>query len=166
MSKTKYIARLDGVVVGTRRSDRTYTHAIVIKVDEEFARTEAYNYLATNYDLTNFNYFVEIADQGMQHEYVRPKSFRPDGDVDYLQHAAEIAEAGWDAYVASRKASAIETFESRKADGYYEPKVVAWAGRPDLAVKRAREAESPRLAWVRVVPAKIVPEGFKVSEVL
>jgi hypothetical protein len=152
----RYVAHLDGIVVGTRKSHRTYTHAIVVKVDEEFARAEAYHYLPTNYDLTNFNYFNEIADQGMQHEYVRPKSFRPDGDVDYLQHAAEIAEAGWDAYVASRKASAIETFERLKAEGYYEPKVVAWAGRPDLAVKRAREAENPHVAWVRVVPAEIV----------
>jgi hypothetical protein len=30
MAKIKYIARLNGQIVGTRTSERTYTHAVVI----------------------------------------------------------------------------------------------------------------------------------------
>jgi hypothetical protein len=160
MSKTKYIARLDGVVVGTRRSDRTYTHAIVAQLDEALARAEAYSYLPTNSDLNNFNYYTEIAEQGIQHRFARRPSasepWRTDADsVEQIHAALYWIEGGWDAYVAKMREIAICRFEAMKEKGAYEPKVIAWAGRPDLARKRAAEADKGYYKWVNIVPAEV-----------
>ena len=150
----KFIARWDGKIVGKRTSqNRTYTHAIVIQYDEEKARKAAYAYVVTEQDRKNYDYYVGRAAAGAKHEYFKWNT--PEMIAKELAGFAAHIEGGFDGYVARLKAGEIAHFERRKADGYYEPRVAAWAGRLDLAHKEANNARW-RNCFLGIVEAETV----------
>jgi hypothetical protein len=146
---TKYIARLEGKIVGKRTSEsRTYTHAVVVQPSESEARAACYGYTATKDDRANFDYYTNVATLGMKHSHYYEGS-------DIVERAKEQVEGGFEAYVARLKARAIERFEERVTKGEYQPHAVTWCGRLDLAHKEAarRKAYHPKI-WI--VPAEVV----------
>lgn len=102
---TKYIAKLDGRIVGKRTSkSRTYTHAVVM-IGNEAPYTDKIN-----------------------------------------RAACEEDRANWTRWLAGDRER-----------GKFEPHVVAWAGRLDLAEKEARSrSASGFLRLVAIVPAEVV----------
>ena len=153
---TKYIAKHEGKIVGKRTTkDRTYTHAIVVQDVEEAARKAAYNYTSNKTDSSNFEYWSVLTKQGRLHPHLSA-SYHSDAHV-----AAEVAKAqaiidgGFDAYVRRLRERAIAGFEKRKADGGFEPFVVAWAGRLDLAQKAAAQHTWASRKLIAIVPAEI-----------
>jgi hypothetical protein len=153
---TKYVARLNGTIVGKRTTkSRTYTHAIVVQWSEANARKRAYEYRATEQDRRHFDYFTQIAEQGIEHEYVRVNSWRKEPDLKVLEDAKARIEGGFDAFVARIKQRMIEGFESSLAKGFFEPAVAAWAGRLDLAQKAVASHTGPDCKLVDIVPAEV-----------
>ena len=155
---TKYQARHDGVVVGTRTTkERTYTHAVVVQRVEEAARNSAYNFKPADHDRSNFDYYTAIATQGVAHEHVRPMPWRAEPDLKVLADATANIEGGFDAYVARLRAKAIADFEARKAKGSFDPFVAAWAGRLDLAHKAVAAHTGAWCKLIAIVEAEVVP---------
>lgn len=146
---TKYIARLEGKIVGKRTTkDRTYTHAVVVQPSESAAREACYGYTATKDDRENFDYYTGVVAQGTNHRnhYEGCKN---------IERAKEQIEGGFEAYVARLKARAIERFENNVAKGEYQPHTVAWCGRLDLAhTEVARRSKWYAKVWI--VPAEVV----------
>lgn len=153
---TKYVARLNGQIVGKRTTkDRTYTHAIVTQRVEEIYRAEAYDYVATPQDRANFAYYSSVVAQGLDHEYVRPTTWRQTHDHKLLADATARVEGGFDGYVARQRAELIARFEADKAAGNFNPRAVAWAGRLDLAQKAVAQHTNRRVKLVAIVPAEV-----------
>lgn len=157
-----YTAKLDGKIVGKRKSHRVYTHAVVVRHSESYHRKRAYEYVATNTDRSNFEFysFIATCEPGV--------SVRPNGwNTNTTFSAEEIAVAkiaivgGLDAYVAKAREKAIERFEAHKASGEFEPGVVTWCGRADLAEKEvSKRIGSPMFDLVTAVHA-LVEGGSK-----
>lgn len=173
----KYVARLDGKIVGKRTSaSRTYTHAIVVLPDVNKARDAAYNYVGFDHDRSNYEYECGIAkcegviiDANDTTTYKGPCA----GQTSYINKycgrmvrsytAEEIADAktqtagGWDGYVALQRATAVERFEENLAQGVFTPGVATWCGRADLAQKEAaKHGKRDYIAQVWIVPAEKV----------
>jgi hypothetical protein len=154
---TKYIARLNGTVVGKRTTkSRTYTHAIVMQDDEETQRAYAYGYKLTDTDRANIVYYTEVAAQGVNHPQYCVTSYRPEPDHAGIAHAVAHLAGGIEGEHARLRQQAIHTFEKKKAEGGFEPYVTAWAGRPDLAQKAAASMSTNSGRYARVLVA-IVP---------
>jgi len=153
---TKYVARLNGTIVGKRTTkDRTYTHAIVVQWSEENARKRAYEYRATEQDRRHFDYFTQIVEQGIEHEHVRVDKWRKEPDLKVLEGAKANIEGGLDGFVARIKARMIEGFERSLAKGGFDPCVAGWAGRLDLAQKAVASHTGPDCKLVAIVPAEV-----------
>lgn len=153
---TKYVARLNGKIVGKRTTaNRTYTHAIVVQRVEEYARNAAYNRGADwiKSDRKNFAYFVEKAAAGVSHHH-----YWGDEATRAAAHAADVAKvaAGIDAYLEAQRQASIASFEKGLAGGRYEPFVAAWAGRLDLAQKAVGQHTGEWCRLVAIVPAEEV----------
>jgi hypothetical protein len=147
---TKYIARLDGKIVGKRKTEnRTYTHAIVTQRNEVAARQFAYGYVATKSDRSNFDYYCA--------EAVKPRHEWRTGETlaAYMADCQAKVAGGFDAYVERVRRLEIERFEQALKKGAFEPQAVSWAGRPDLAQKEAAKRNS-YYAKVWIVPAEVV----------
>lgn len=145
---TKYIAKLDGIIVGKRTTkDRTYTHAIVALSDEAGARDAAYNHVADEDDRDNYEFDCR--------EVVAAKVYGTADPDAYRARCAAKVEGGFEAYVARVRTEKIERFEHDLSNGKYKPGVVAWAGRADLAQKEAAKwAKWRKQVWI--VPAEVV----------
>lgn len=177
MTAKKYVAKLDGKIVGTRTTkNRTYSHAIIAQRDEAKARDAAYNYKPTKTDRSNFDYHVSIV--ACEGKVITPtpamSDLRKANDAGQVINAwatgkryvsgysaEDIAESkakikdGFDGYLVYLRNKAIETFEANLADGYFKPGNAAWAGRLDLAQKEAAN----RAKWFKnvwIVPAEEV----------
>lgn len=158
MPKTNYVARLEGKIVGKRSTaSRTYSHALVVQNVEEFARKRAYGYTSTDTDSSNFEYYSIIAQQtaGVP---CRPRDWKFDTTFtqDDIDEAKKRIEGGFDAYVRRLRDAAIATFEANKANGYFEPHVATWCGRPDLAQKAINSHTGLHRAFVAIVAAEKV----------
>lgn len=175
---TKYIAKFEGKVVGKRKSHRTYTHAIVVQADADKARDRAYNFVPNNkHDRGEFDYYCKIV--ACEGKFIEPTGTMWDGrrkddvgqqlnnwndgreyvsgyDAKAMADAKKKTADGWDGYVAYLRAEAIARFEQQFANGGFEPRVEAWAGRPDLAQKEASRI-AKHYAKVWVVPAEVLP---------
>lgn len=154
MSKS-YIAKFQGKVVGKRTSkDRTYTHAIVIIASRENQRKVAYGYAATATDRSNYDYYLRIAEGRIQ----------PPRSQDETIKASIKVDGGFDAYVERERQRHIAIFEDKLANGNaFEPFVVSWAGRPDLALRAAAQYRQPWNDVVEIVPAELVVKKAKVT---
>lgn len=148
----KYIARLDGTIVGTRTTkDRTYTHAVVVQLSEDWARDKAYNYVPNDTDRSNFEYYVKIAEGR--------SSFAQ--TTENVLKASALIDGGFDAYVERIREAAIARFEAEVKRGKYEPEAVTWCSRLDLAHKQRAGLAG---AWVKeiwIVPAEEVTKKAK-----
>lgn len=172
---TKYIARLDGKIVGKRTTkDRTYTHAVVAQRDEEHYRKLAYDYIASENDVTNFgrcnliarcegNIFdlrswekpADVAGQTIYHGNDNVAYYFSHTAKDIIE-AKSIIAAGWLAYVESRRQDQIKSFEREKTLGHFEPHAITWCGRPDLAEKaKSSHWRASHCSNVWVVPAEV-----------
>jgi hypothetical protein len=170
---TKYVAKFEGQIVGKRKSDRVYTHAIVGIWDIEAARDRVYNYAGDETEKSNFRYYTKIAACAGQIFEVRSwekdvvgqttHKGNPGQPPHHLSHTAEdIARAkadianGWEGYVAALRQHKIERFEESAAVGA-KPFVIAWAGRPDLAEKRALTAANDHAKYRNTILLGVVP---------
>jgi len=153
---TKYVARLNGTIVGRRTTKgRTYTHAIIVQSIEEASRKDAYEYRPTKTDRSNFDYYSRIVAQGIEGEHVCVNSWRTEPDLKALADAKAKIEGGFDAFIARKRAEQIAAFEHWKAQGGYEPRVAAWAGRLDLAQKAVGSHTGTHCKLVAIVLAEV-----------
>jgi hypothetical protein len=152
---TKYIARLDGKIVGRRTTKaRTYTHAIVVQRIEELARKDAYEYTATKEDRRSFDYYTAVAARTTETQVPHPAGFNYTSSASEIADAKQRIEGGFDAFIARKRADYIERFEAHKAKGGFEPQVAAWAGRLDLAQKAVGQHTHGGCRLVAIVPAE------------
>jgi len=156
MTTTKYVARLDGKIIGKRSTKaRKYSHALVVQHIEDVACQVAYNRSAEwqKLDRKNFNYICEKAAAGIDHPH-----YWGDDAKRTNEHAADaaVAAAGLEAYIEARRQEAITSFERRKANGGFQPFVATWCGRPDLAQKAISTFTGPACRFVAIVAAEIV----------
>jgi len=143
---TKYVARLNGEIIGKRTSvSRTYSHAIAVQRVEEYARRQAYDYKVTKTDRSNFNYYTEIAEGRSPYQHT----------TDEVVRASGLIDGGFDAYAARLRDRAIASFEAGKANGHYEPFVAAWAGRLDLAHKAVSQHTGEWCRLIAIVEAEV-----------
>jgi hypothetical protein len=155
MAKTKYIARYDGKIVGTRKTERTYQFAVVTQISEARARDYAYNYKATSSDRDDHNYYGKVVSVGVGGIWDTDRGWTYTVD----QRQFDDCSATWfggdfDAYVAWLRERAIKDFEARLADGAFEPAIAGWCGRRDLAQKLAAEQSKHRTV-LAIVPAEL-----------
>lgn len=145
---TKYVARLNGEIIGKRSTaGRKYTHAVIILPSEPFSLAQAQFRKANDTDKSNFRYYCEVAEGRSQYEQTPEQIIR----------ASTMIDGGFDAYVERQRMDAIKSHEERVAAGYFKPGVVTWCGRPDLAQKEASKRQgSPQIAQVWVVQAEEV----------
>lgn len=153
---TKYVARLNGKIVGKRTTkSRAYTHAIVVQRLEDVCRNDAYNRGAAwvAQDRKNFAYYAEKAAAGVSHRHYWGT------DAEKAEaHAKDAATAagGVDAYIELQRQLEINRFHECQKTGYFEPFVAAWAGRLDLAQKAVGQHTGRAVKLVAIVPAEEV----------
>lgn len=134
---TKFVAYWEGKLVGTRKSDRPYTHAVVVQDDEAAARKHAYEYQPTKTDRSNFAYYQEIDRLGEQHPHYGVTSWRTEPDRAGIAEARAHLVGGFEGYVERIRQEQIGYFERAKKSGGFEPRVAGWS-------MSARNAEKMR----------------------
>jgi hypothetical protein len=136
MTKINYVAKLDGTIVGSRTSPRTYTHAVIIQWNAEYFRTKAFGYKADDTDRSNFKFYTKEAAHTVE-SYIADSKWTPvDEAAKRIADAKQRIEGGFDAYVARVRQDGIDRFE-KGLEGGYQPGVATWCGRLDLARKEA-----------------------------
>lgn len=155
MRRIEYVARWNGVVIGTRSSPRPYQFAVVCQFHEDKARAVAYDYVATETDRKNFAYYSAIVAQGVEHPHVRPERWRPNPVLEVLERAKGQIDGGFDAYIARLREHAIKNFEARKAEGFFGPRVSGWSMSRPNAEKMAASCRSSWQAVLGIVPAEV-----------
>lgn len=154
MPKKTYTAkdRLGGL--HTRKTERTYTHCVVVMASEQFERARhASRYADPKWTeqsfRSDFDYYTRIATGNDPHpegNYVK----QPNGElakvVDVERQAKRVANAqakiadGFAGFVAAAAARDLATIEERKASGKFSTfGAVGFCGRPDLADKLAAD---------------------------
>lgn len=143
----------------SRRTERPYTHVVIVQCDYamELAKAEARS--ATEGDRQDFEYQQWKATRTPGVASVYPKSrgtMALDYSAEEIAAAAAQVAAGFEAYVANIRASAIAWVEKRKAGGGYEPGDYRWSQSAALAAKCAASIKLPLrvLAIVEVDQAK------------
>jgi hypothetical protein len=166
MAKTNYIARLNNEIIGTRSSERTYTHAVVIQYSETFYRLQAEStaHAAFHCSKSNFKYESEIAAGGVEGEMAKWKYMKREEAERHVARASAIVAMGYDAWVEQRRQENIATHAANVAKGGFTPAVVTWCGRPDLAQKEANKRRGETsIANVWIVEAETVEKLPKVK---
>lgn len=151
---TKYVARYNGEIVGTRTTaSRTYTHAVVAQWNEAESRAAAYGYKATETDRKNFNFYSFIAQQEPG-KICTPPGWRMTTTftAEEITKDKALVDGGFDAYAERQRQRNIEWFELRLSEGYFKPFVATWCGRLDLAQKEYSRRGAYALA---IVPAEV-----------
>jgi hypothetical protein len=148
---TKFIARYEGKVVGTRKSPRPYAFAIVAKHNIETERKAAYEYTATESDKSNFDYYTECATGAYNGTFNDGRKYTSKIEGNELARAVAIRDLGYAGYAAKLKADRIERFEERVAKGAFEPAVFGWSMSRVNADKLAKQVAPVLLA---IVPAE------------
>jgi hypothetical protein len=157
MSKaTKFVARYAGKIVGTRRSPRPYTHAVITQAVEEYARAAAYDWQPADSDKSNFEWLTFKATCTAGAEVLPPGwKFSTKFSADEIESArAEIA-GDWASYVTRTRARKIAFFEQRKAEGAFEPAVGGWSMSGHNAAKMAASFKHPGVRFLAIVPAEV-----------
>lgn len=155
---TKYVARLNGQIVGKRTTkSRAYTHAVVVRVCKKTKIENTHKAWAdSKTNRSNFRWYSEVAAQ-------QPGvTWRPTGwNFDYrhgcsaedIERAMALVEGGYEAYLQRNLQKALAAVEA--AD--YGVSALTWCGRPDLAQKAAASARSGGYYdIVEIVPAEEV----------
>jgi hypothetical protein len=170
MAKTNYQVTFNGEVVGIRKSDRIYTHAVVVHDDADAFYHWAHNYVPNETDRKNFAYDSKRAVQIVEQYLAEWKYQKPDYVESQISEAKAKVEGGFEAYAERLRQEKIQMYEDRLAKGGFLPYVAGWCGRPDLAQKAStkRDFVGPRY-WGRtnflaIVPIEIAPAKEDVSE--
>ena len=153
----KYIARLNGQIVGKRTSQsRSYSHAYVMQHDEAATRAAAYDYVATKQDRKNYDWHAGKVARGIGAPAWPGDAYLAHITLTEQDIAAARAqiEGGFESYVARQRQRLIGYFETSKARGVFKPFVGGWASRRDLAEKAARQYESRGCKLLAIVPAE------------
>lgn len=147
MPKVVYSVTINGRVE-KRKSERTYTHAVIAIRNEERSRERAYSWCADDQENAEHNFrFLEKCVDGSW--------YRENGwEVKHNEHDAATVVAGFEAYLAGLKADKIKGFEDDKAKGGFVWRVVAWAGSQKLAEAQVRTLKNRGYYLdVKAVPA-------------
>lgn len=158
MSRTKFIALLDGQVIGARTTaSRDYTHFIVGTPNIEAARRHAYDYKGTKTDASNYRFHLAFLDGTS--EFLRQVDWRT--AEEQAEHNARYIESSrkelagienLEQYVASVRQRYIASFEERVAAGHFNPGVLQWS-MSEANARKAAGGWSQRYLDVRVLPA-------------
>ena len=150
MAKTNYQVTFNGKVVGIRKSDRIYTHAVVVQDDADAFYHWAHNYVPNETDRKNFAYDSKRAVQIVEQYLAEWKYQKPDYVESQISEAKAKVEGGFEAYAERLRQEKIQIYEDRLAKGGFLPYVAGWCGRPDLAQKAStkRDFVGPRY-WGR-----------------
>lgn len=161
MAKTTFTAIDPAGKPHTRKTDRVYTHTVVVRQSNELAEAAYARYEPGRRKLDAENYVFDkklSTVEGLRAWYVR-KGFDPNAKwVNLPEEAAKHAKAlrgcaTAEAFVELKAAERRAAFEAEKAAGHFERYLNAgWCGRPDLALKLA--AKQQGFAEVRVLEAK------------
>jgi len=167
MAKTNYQVTFNGKVVGIRKSDRIYTHAVVVQDDADAFYHWAHNYVPNETDHKNFANDSKRAVQIVEQYLAEWKYQKPDYVESQISEAKAKVEGGFEAYAERLRQEKIQMYEDRLAKGGFLPYVAGWCGRPDLAQKAStkRDFVGPRY-WGRtnflaIVPIEIAPAKVK-----
>jgi hypothetical protein len=150
---TKFVARYEGKIVGTRKSPRPYAFAIVAKHNEAAEREAAYGRKTTKTDAGNFDYYIKCATGTYNGTFGDGRSFTSKVEGKTLERALAVVALGYEGYIADLKARAIADFEERLAKGHFEPGVFGWSMSRANADKLAKQVAPILLA---IVPAETV----------
>jgi hypothetical protein len=166
VAKTNYIAKLDGNIIGTRSSERTYTHAVIIQWSEESFRERDHSvaYAQQCNSKKNFEYYCGIAAHGIEGEMAQYKYTSLEEATRRVEHAKEIAALGYEGWVEQERMENIAEFEAKVARGGFTPAVLCWNGRRDLAEKEAAKYRGRAdIANVWIVEAEAVAKLPKIK---
>lgn len=164
MAKKTYIVTDPNGKQHTRKTDRIYTHAVVIKDSYEFDLAQASKIY--DVDRSNFDYYDKIV--STNGEYYAHKVYPTytaeqvanveRANAQRLIDAKVIVDThkNRDAYAAARRDDRIVKVEERKAAGSYGLYgVLGFNGRLDLAQKAASAAQGSRYAEVLILEAHL-----------
>jgi hypothetical protein len=147
MTKNKYFVELPNGEVATRTSARTYTHAVVVAVDEAWDRDRALDEAATQRD-----YAAMYSAPGYAEKYAREAVDRfPTLNLDYDAEVADVK--GW-AVKSLAEAEELEAKAAQMVPGRLNYHVAGWCGRYDLAVKLAAQ-QNHRYWTATIVEAQV-----------
>jgi hypothetical protein len=141
MAKKLTVTAPDGTVL-TRKTDRTYTHAILVRRSYENALARASKPSAV--DGENWQFHLEMG--AGTHELAQKKSWQTEE-----RHAAELAghKARADQYstreaaIEGERQARIAAIEALKKSGHFDRwGALTWCGRPDLAAKELAKAQA------------------------
>jgi hypothetical protein len=167
MAKTNYQVTFNGKVVGIRKSDRIYTHAVLVQDDADAFYHWAHNYVPNETDRKNFAYDSKRAVQLVEQYLAEWKYQKPDYVESQISEAKAKVEGGFEAYAERLRQEKIQMYQDRLAKGGFLPYVARWCGRPDLAQKASTERDfvGPRYCgrtnFLAIVPVEIVPAKVK-----
>lgn len=134
MAKKTYVVKLDGVVVAQRKTDRVYTHAVVVVVDAAAERAHmarpAAEY-ATQHTPDSYRFIRAMAEA------------KPDDRVNdwHIATAAGIAEAKiqvgscYQDYLEWLRLDRMAAYDKANGTGPLSYGALGWCGRLDLAEK-------------------------------
>jgi hypothetical protein len=166
MAKTNYVAKLDGTIIGTRSSERTYTHAVAIQHSEAWYRERAHSvaYAKEHASKRNFDYYAKMADAGVEAEQAEYK-YTPRSEIEKrVAGAVAIRDMGYDAWVAARLATNVAHHERQIERGGFQPAILCWNGRLDLAQKEAAKYQARAdIAKVWVIEAETIAKLPKIK---
>jgi hypothetical protein len=127
--KIRYVAKLDGIIVGQIDSHVPYTHALILQPDIEYGRREAYSGEdADAFSRERYDECEEIVKTGYARGYTR----RTD-QVDAVAVAEEIVAQGREGYRQYIRQQEISSFEFNVKNRYY-----------DINVKWLRQEQVPK----------------------
>lgn len=143
---TVYIVKHQDIEVARRKSDRTYTHAVVVRSSYE-------NHLATaqalhGTDAANYSYFVREASATVE-QFLSRTPWHSEAQAAHAIADAQEQIKGittLDEYRAAKRAERIATVEAEKIAGRFDTfGVIGFCGRRELAESLA--AQNRGKAW-------------------
>jgi hypothetical protein len=108
MAKTNYQVTFNGKVVGIRKSDRIYTHAVVVQDDADAFYHWAHNYVPNETDRKNFAYDSKRAVQIVEQYLAEWKYQKPDYVESQISEAKAKVEGGFEAYAERLRQEKIQ----------------------------------------------------------
>lgn len=166
MSKHKYVVKLDGKPIGTRKSDRVYTHAVVRVVDLVARRAwiarPAAEY-ATEITQSNYDHSVKVAgmppdvavQNGNWHNGTPRMEVYTAKDV---ARSIEISAGGYAFYLEWLRSHALRQFDIHHKDQTEAVVILGYCGRPDLAQKLLASSPADQFdKALLIVPVECLP---------
>jgi len=137
-----------------------------VQFDIELARKQAYApYVPTETDESNFRFYTQCATGTYVGTFNDGRTYTSKIEGKELEQAKANIVDGYTGYLARCHQERIASFERRVKEGYFEPGVVTWCGRIDLAMtQKSQRLGHPQYALVEIVPAEVVQPKAKKAE--